>query len=201
MRCLPAVGCLTVVACLAAPLAAAASVHDDSLCAGPPGALRAFHQSVEDYAALHRLLQDRLGISVPAGDTAALRASRHHLAVALRDARAMARQGSIFTPAAAQAFDCRMIGLLLRVGNATEAMTSGLLPLRDSVHPTINDSYPEHVLRELPEFVLRAMPPLPEEIAYRVFDRDLVLWDIFARTVIDYVPNVLPDLLEGEGDW
>lgn len=200
MRCLPAAGSIIIAVCVPA-FAASTPVHDDALCSGPPGALRAFHENVGEYAALHRLLRDRVAASAIAPDVKAVSAARDTLAASLRLERPNARQGSILTPPIVQTFDCRIAGARLRLRGEGDGVWRTLEPGRTPAHPTINETYPDHVLEDPPMFVLRALPPLPEELEYRIFDRDLVLWDIFARMVIDYVPAAVPALMTGEDDW
>jgi hypothetical protein len=39
--------------------------------------------------------------------------------------------------------------------------------------------------------LLLRLPELPEELEYRIVNCDLVLWDVHADLVIDFVPDAL----------
>ena len=44
----------------------------------------------------------------------------------------------------------------------------------------------------MPPELLAALPRLPPELEYRFIDRDLVLRDIDANLIIDFVPEAIP---------
>jgi hypothetical protein len=46
-------------------------------------------------------------------------------------------------------------------------------------------------LFRIPSDVRLGLPPLPAELDYRIAGHDLVLWDIYAGIVVDFVPNAL----------
>jgi hypothetical protein len=52
----------------------------------------------------------------------------------------------------------------------------------------VNEPYPEGATHEVPATLLQRFPGLPEDVEYRILDHDLVLWDIHADLVIDFVP-------------
>jgi len=57
----------------------------------------------------------------------------------------------------------------------------------------INGAYPDHVpLQTMPPSVLSNLPQLPKALEYRIVGRDLVLRDIDANMVVDFLPNALP---------
>ena len=45
----------------------------------------------------------------------------------------------------------------------------------------------------MPPDILHVLPPLPDELQYRLVDRDLVLIDMHADLVVDILPGALPD--------
>jgi hypothetical protein len=59
------------------------------------------------------------------------------------------------------------------------------------VHPDVNETYPMASLCRLPVDVKSALPQLPPELDYRFAGHDLVLWDIYAGIVIDFVPDAV----------
>lgn len=165
--------------------------EDPELCS-PAGEFRVFEQRVEDYAAFHRYLQDILPPMNGVPDTGALRISRHAVATALRSARVHAAQGNIFATPVAEMFDCLIaVALVDSEIDPSAGVTRGL-PLPYGVHPRVNEAYGDHLLLEVPSFLSVWLPALPGEIEYRVFDHDLVLWDIYAEVVIDFLPEAFP---------
>ena len=40
--------------------------------------------------------------------------------------------------------------------------------------------------------LLAVLPPLPTELQYRFVNRDLVLWDVRANLIVDYMKGALP---------
>jgi hypothetical protein len=44
----------------------------------------------------------------------------------------------------------------------------------------------------MPPSLLRALPPLPVELEYRLVGEHLVLRDVKAAMILDYIPNAVP---------
>ena len=58
--------------------------------------------------------------------------------------------------------------------------------------PRPNDRLPWLRSARMPEILLPALPPLPWELQYRLFQRDLVLLDVDLGLVVDVLPDALP---------
>src|SRR5207248_4892695 len=57
----------------------------------------------------------------------------------------------------------------------------------------VNDSYPQGVpLQSTPPSLLLDLPKLPSELEYRIVGRDLVLRDVKANLIVDFINNVIP---------
>jgi hypothetical protein len=57
----------------------------------------------------------------------------------------------------------------------------------------VNGRYPDTVpLSTMPSQVLLAIPRLPEELEYRFIGDRLILLDVHAHTIIDYIDDALP---------
>jgi len=65
-------------------------------------------------------------------------------------------------------------------------------PLRKTeVH--VNESYPDGVpFTTVPPTLLLKLPKLPDQVAYRIVGRDLVLLDVGANLVVDKIPEIIP---------
>ena len=44
----------------------------------------------------------------------------------------------------------------------------------------------------MPPTLLRQLPDLPNELAYRIIGRALALQDIKANLIVDFIPNAIP---------
>ncbi|HLG57484.1 MAG TPA: hypothetical protein VI485_19235 [Vicinamibacterales bacterium] len=155
-------------------------------------ALGVFDERLAAYAALHQRLETSLAPMTPTGDIRSLFLASESLAFAIRTARPNARQGDIFTPAVADVLR-RVIGEALD-GVDREALLRDLY-LEDDVppgyQPRVYDSYPRWATHEMPVVVLHRLPLLPKDIAYRLVDHALVLWDIHADLIVDVLPDAI----------
>jgi hypothetical protein len=156
-----------------------------------------FLRRVDDYVRLHRELERLLPPEVVTSDLDALFAPRIALGREMRNARARARQGDVFAPSVAVYFRVMIAETLWR-----ERMT-GLLAIIEEentihVRATVNGDYPAG--RPIPPVracLLAALPPLPPEVRYSFIGADLILWDMHAGLIVDFVPNAVPVLTGG----
>jgi hypothetical protein len=65
------------------------------------------------------------------------------------------------------------------------------VPVPPGLHPTVNETYTMLPLYRIPADVRLGLPKLPGELDYRLAGHDLVLWDIYAGIVVDFVPDVV----------
>lgn len=156
-----------------------------------------FLRRVDDYVQLHRELERLLPPEVVTSDLDALFAPRIALGREMRKARARARQGDVFTPGAAVFFRVVIAETLWR-----ERMT-GLLAIIEEENTirlpaTVNGDYPDgRSIPPVPACLLAALPPLPPEVRYSFIGADLILWDMHAGLIVDFVPNAVPVLTGG----
>ena len=62
------------------------------------------------------------------------------------------------------------------------------------VPPAINTDYPTTLpLATVPPHLLLKLPTLPEELEYRFLGRHLILRDIKANLIVDFIPDVVPE--------
>jgi hypothetical protein len=152
-----------------------------------------FLQRVDDYVALHRRLEGPPPREVVTSDVESLFASRRSLAAAIRAERADACQGDIFTPAMASYFRLLVADALRHEG--IEDMLA-IVEDDNTVHipPSVNGEYPAgRSISMMPPGLLAELPPLPPELQYRFIGRDLILWDVHAGLIVDYVSRALPE--------
>jgi hypothetical protein len=147
--------------------------------------------SASTNVALHRRLEADLPPEIVTADPERLFAPRTALAREIRKARAAARQGDIFTPAVAEYFR-GLITEALRVGRVENFLERIEEENSVRVIPTVNGDYPAGAsISPMPACLLAALPPLPKELQYRFLSRDLILWDLHAGLIVDFVPRAL----------
>ena len=177
-------GAVVVAALAAAPRANAQYTVFDA-----DAVLSVFHERVESYAALHRRLAPPVMTST---DPLSKLLTGNYLAAAVRGARRDAQQGEIFTPEIATLFRWMLADSIgERDGEGFLTVLNGNEPVPPGMHPTVNETYTMMPLHRVPQSVRLGLPAIPAELDYRIAGHDLVLWDIYAGIVVDFVPNAL----------
>ena len=66
-------------------------------------------------------------------------------------------------------------------------------PTPGTVKLEVNSIYPKgQPLGSMPGNVLTALPPLPEGLEYRFVNRHLLLLDVHANLIVDFMPAAIP---------
>jgi hypothetical protein len=107
---------------------------------------------------------------------------------AIRVARAGARPGDILTPAAARVFR------QLIKDDFRHRPRRGQKVMRDEIphfHPKVNQAYPsEWPLATFPATLLAKLPELPDALEYRLLSEALILRDVNANIIVDFILDV-----------
>jgi hypothetical protein len=153
-----------------------------------------FARRVDAYVALRRQLEQLLPPEIVTPELDALFAPRRAMNREMRLARRQARQGDIFTPALGAYFRTviaetlqreRIVDLLAIIEDENTVRT----PAR------VNGDYPAgRSVPAMPPCLLEALPTLPREVRYSFVGQDLILWDLHAGLIVDYVRQVVPVL-------
>jgi hypothetical protein len=148
-----------------------------------------FTQRVESY------LEQRRSAPRPRNtkNRAEINARQRQLAEAIGKIRAGAKPGDIFTPAAAEAFrrPIREVFTGPAAPRVRKTIRQGE-PLPDW-KLAVNAVYPERLpITTVPPTLLKRLPPLPSELAYRIVGHDFVLVDGEARLVLDFISGAVP---------
>jgi hypothetical protein len=156
--------------------------------------LASFHSRVQQYAELHRSLEGPVPTLSRSDDYAETKAAIAALGATLRTARKSARQGDIFTPDIESWFRSKIAECL--EGCNTDDLLATLNeenPPGLVLTPQVNAQWPDEAsLGPMPPALLAALPRLPEELQYRFMNRDLVLWDVHANLVVDFITKAMP---------
>jgi hypothetical protein len=163
------------------------AVNQDALVIGE------FENQVEQYVKLDKKAQSGIPPLKPTDSAHKINVHRRLLAANIRAARAQAKQGDIFSPKITQEFK-RLISMAYQAGNASRVHASlrHAEPVSD-VAVKVNAIYPETVpLQSTPPSILLNLPTLPPELDYRIVGHNLVLRDVGANLIVDYIPGAIP---------
>ena len=150
-----------------------------------------FAERVADYMELRSRLAAQMPPLSQTATPEELDRYREELAGAIRKARAHARQGDFFTPAVVPQFRT-IIRNDLRSREARDAMAA-LQDVPPTLSLRVHASWPRNAPRAtVPARLLNNLYHLPEGLEYRFIGRHLVLLDITADLIVDYVTNVVP---------
>jgi hypothetical protein len=152
-----------------------------------------FSNRVQKYVQLHKSIEATVPKLKATNEPELIAAHQKILARKIKAARLHAKRGDIFTPAAkvdfVKAVSSEFQGP--QASHAKATIKQGA-PLHQ-VHLHVNEIYPESIpYTSVPPTMLQKLPKLPEEVAYRAVSSDLVLLDVKANLVLDYLPGVIP---------
>ena len=118
---------------------------------------------------------------------------QQELARGIREARPDARRGDIFTSDASEAIRRAIRGVFQGAqGGAAYATIQQGEPLKQG-NLRVNRLYPDTgPYTTVPPTLLMKLPTLPDVLAYRIVGRDLILLDVTAGLLVDFLPQVIP---------
>jgi hypothetical protein len=150
-----------------------------------------FRESIDKYMELHKKLEKDAPPLKETKDPAKITASQQAMAEKIRAARKDARPGEIFTPEIRDKFRRLMYPELKGPdGRETKAAIKDDAPA--AVPLKVNAMYPEGApLPTVPPHILATLPPLPEDLEYRIVDNHLILRDVHANIIVDFIPNAI----------
>jgi hypothetical protein len=150
-----------------------------------------FQTRVGQYLKLHKEIKSKLPLK-PTDSSSAITLHRVEFARMIREVRPQAVQGDLFPPPIATEFR-RLVGLAMQGNDARRVHKSLERAEPVSLRLKVNDSYPENVpLQSTPPTLLMNLPKLPPELDYRLIGHALVLRDVDANLIVDFVPKALP---------
>lgn len=155
-------------------------------------ALVRLQDRVKVYLALHNKLEAMLP-NLPT-DATPQQIDEHQRAFAklVQDARRGAKRGDLFTVESRRVIR----KLMIRVfggpdGRQLRASIMDEYP--GNLRITVNGRYPDTVpLSTVPPQVLAGLPQLPDELEFRFIGRRLILMDVYAHIILDFIDNAIP---------
>jgi len=156
---------------------------------GDAEVLADFKERLDQYVALRNKVDDGAPKLKRTDDPSKIRVAQQTLAERVRAARSTARQGDIFTPD----IGTYLRRLLRPEAGDPETKASikddnpGTIPFK------VNGEYPDkETLSTVPPNVLLTLPRLPDDIEYRFVGKHMILRDVRANLIIDYMLNAIP---------
>ena len=155
-------------------------------------AIEQFEKAIAKYITLRRSIRGQVAGPVMNSTGSQVTDSSDALAAAIRRARKNAAVGSIFN---------RPISAIIKRRIADTVRSAELVPVlagiddENKVGPTpkLHLRLPVSAqIATMPPSLLAVLPPLPKELEYRIMGRHLVLRDVDASIIIDYIPRIVP---------
>jgi hypothetical protein len=178
-----------------APRADAAQMSKSANANPDAGLVATFTEKVQAYDTLRKDLAKNSPPLKETNDPAEIANAEKALAAKIRVARAKAQRGDIFTPATEALFR-RLIRPPMVTGpdaKENKAIVKEDAPKPGEVPFKINGEYPKEAPQStVPPDVLKALPPLPEGVQYRIVGKHLVLLCIDGNLIIDYMLDAIP---------
>lgn len=150
-----------------------------------------FQKRMSTYVALHKKIEASLPKLPDRATPEQIDKNQREFSNLLIQARANAKQGDLFGPDMA-ALIRRVLATIFK-GPQGARLRAVINEEPHPVVPRVNFRYPDEVpLSTMPAVVLKALPPLDEEIEYRFIGRHLILLDPHAHLIADVVVNAMP---------
>jgi len=160
--------------------------------ANPDAALvQEFQERVAEYVKIHKAASAKLEALRSTVSQEKIRHHQRELRQAILTQRSGAVEGDIFTPEIGAEFR-RLIGIAYQGGDQhiQESLKRGE-PVKLKFR--VNQEYPDaKPLQNMPSSLLLSLPPLPAELEYRLVGRDLVLRDVGANLIVDFLRRATP---------
>jgi len=155
-------------------------------------ALADFNERVTAYTALHQKLEATLPPLPNETTPEVIYKHQNALAQLMVQARKDARQGDIITPATQLVFR-QVLARIFKGQEGRELKASILDENPGKVGLQVNRRYPDEVpLSTVPPQVLAALPKLPKDLEYRFVGDRLILLDVHAHTIADFMDKAFP---------
>ena len=175
--------------------------------AGPPGnvqgsaqrvnpnakAIADFQDKVREYVELHRKLERTLPSLPKEASPEAIDQHQRALERLIQHARKDASVGAIFVREVRPVLRRLLAGLFAGPDGKKLRMAVMEENPGEAVKLEVNGRYPDTIpLSSVPPQILRALPPLPDELAYRFIQTTLILLDVHAHIIADYLTGAVP---------
>lgn len=163
------------------------------LSAGDAQALATMNDRIKDYIALHQKLEGMLPPVPKDATPQQIDQNQRGLEKLVRANRSTAKPGDIFTPTA-QPVIKRLLATIFGGPDGKQLKSSIMDENPVGIKLAVNARYPDEVpLSTVPPEVLQTLPKLPEELEYRFIGNRLIVLDVHAHVVADFIEDALPN--------
>jgi hypothetical protein len=155
-------------------------------------ALATMNARLRDYVELHAKLERSLPKLSDNATPKEIDTNQRRLEVLMRQARSGAKQGDLFTPQA-QPVIKRLLAAVFGGPDGKQLKDSIMDENPVGMKVTVNGRYPDTVpVSTVPPQVLQTLPSLNEDMEYRFVGDHLVLYDVHAHIIADYIDDAFP---------
>ena len=149
--------------------------------------LQDFKKRVDGYVKLRKDLKKQSPPLKETNNPAEINLAQDTLAAKIREARKAAKPGDIFTPEVRDLFRRLMYPETKgKEGAIAKEMLKEDAP--KGVPIKVNAKYPDSApLPTVPPNLLAALPKLPEGLEFRIITKDLILLDVDANLIVDFI--------------
>ena len=152
-----------------------------------------FAKRLDAYVALRNRLADSVGELDPTKSQGEIAVRAASLASAIITARPNAKPGDIFTPEVATIIATLIKEEYRRRSEPVQETREDQQDELPDFTPAVNVLYPtNYPLATFPPTLLPLLPPLPENLEYRIAQHYLILRDTEANLMVDFMPNAVP---------
>jgi hypothetical protein len=153
--------------------------------------LQDFKKRVDAYMKLRSDLKKGAPPLKETNNPAEITLAQDTLAAKIREARKTAKAGDIFTPEIRNLFRRLMYPETTgKEGAIAKEMLKEDAP--KGVLVKVNAKYPDSApLPTVPPNLLAALPKLPEGLEHRIIKKDLILLDVDANLIVDFIPGAI----------
>jgi len=158
-------------------------------------ALATMNDRLRDYVDLHTKIERSLPKMPKEATPQQIDKNQRALEKLVREARATAKPGDIFTPQARPVIK-RLLASVF-AGPDGKQLKASIMDENQAppsaAKLTANSRYPDSVpLTSIPPQVLQTLPKLTEDLEYRFVGDSLILLDVHAHLIADFIEDVLP---------
>jgi hypothetical protein len=155
-------------------------------------ALATMNDRIKEYIALHQKLERTLPPVPKEATPEQIDQNQRAMEKLVRENRSTARPGDIFTPTS-QPVIKRLLATIFGGPDGKQLKSSIMDENPVGIKFAVNARYPDTVpLSTVPPEVLQTLPKLPEELQYRFIGNRLIILDVHAHVVADFIEDALP---------
>lgn len=155
-------------------------------------ALATMNDRLKNYVGVHTKLESTLPRLPTDATPEQIDRNQRTLEKLVREARATAKPGELFTPEA-QPVIKRLLDTVFGGPDGQQLKSSIMDENPVGVKLVVNGRYPDTVpISTVPPQVLQTLPRLSEGMEYRFIGDNLIILDVHAHVIADFIENVFP---------